>query len=1010
MEPVESTEQGAVATEDIAGAPVGENPGAAALQIRDRVRYEIVGEHGRGGLGRVYRAHDKELRREVAIKELIARSYTSEQRFFREAMITARLEHPGIVPVHEAGRWPDGTPFYAMKLVSGEPLSRLLQQSRSPEDRRALVPHLAAVAEAIAYAHDQRIIHRDLKPANVIIGRFGETVVIDWGLAKDLTEQIADGPFEGPYRTPTSDDLTQEGTVLGTRAYMAPEQALGEPADERSDVYALGAMMRELLRGVDDDDLTAIMRRATAMMPDERYPSARELVADLRAYLGGRRISARRYSVAATVRHWIAHHRALTAAIGLAALIIAIVSAIAILRVVRERDRATAQRERALLAQARMLIAEDPTEAWRLLDANGLTDRDPVLSARIHAAGVADRVIPLRGYGAPALAAFATPGRYAAVTFDRTLHVVDVAAGTVQEVARGLPSLGLMMNRGDEFAYVARRGDRFVLAIARADGTTRDIGPIEKLPSAIDYDGSALFLLGGDDVLTRFDVATGTARELDRDVATFVVAGAHLYVCHHDGSLIRDGERLDEPCDGDAPVTAMGSTAVLASSDDTLLVLDGPRVRRVPFDTRVAAPSYEVAASGLVVGVDADGNGLYLPPGASAFERVRFAALRPATIAASGTLAAWGFTDGTVVVHDTATHDVWTLKTRRTPFEFLFLEASAMRVVTWADREFRVWSLEPGVARSVGATDSRVLRAATAPTGDRVLLDSRSGQATLVTPSGVILLHRHTQLALSAAWLGELACTGSRDASVMCSDPQTGEVALRRETPASVRGIAATADDLVYASVDGTVGLVTTGEVLFRTDDEPRRVRVSGDRLVVSDLGGNLVTYDLTARRVIARRHAHVGAVWEVDWAGDDIVSTGQDDSVAVWTASLEPRWSFTASGDAGILAVGADRIVVVTDRGTAHVLSADGRELGRVELGGEPTAIATSPSSTRVAVATVDGELLVLRLPDLAIEARRVDRSALTCASFVTDHDLVACSFAGGLFRVHLPLKRQAP
>src|SRR6266545_1511415 len=130
----------------------------APLQPRDPARYQILAEHGRGGLGRVYRARDKELGRDVAVKELIEPTYRSEARFVREALITAALEHPGIVPVHEAGRWPDGTPFYAMKLVAGRPLSELLDKAKTLEARLALLPHIIAVADAIAYAHDRNII------------------------------------------------------------------------------------------------------------------------------------------------------------------------------------------------------------------------------------------------------------------------------------------------------------------------------------------------------------------------------------------------------------------------------------------------------------------------------------------------------------------------------------------------------------------------------------------------------------------------------------------------------------------------------------------------------------------------------------------------------------------------------------------------------------------------------------------------------------------------------------
>src|SRR5215468_656615 len=172
---------------------------ALPIQIRDPRRYEFLGEHGRGGLGRVSRAHDRELGRDVAIKELLSRGSANEVRFLREVLITARLEHPGIVPIHEAGRWSDGTPFYAMKLVAGRPLRELLAERPTAAERIGLLHHVIAVADAIAYAHGRNIIHRDLKPANVIVGDFGETIVIDWGLAKDLSSSEVSGRDSGSF-------------------------------------------------------------------------------------------------------------------------------------------------------------------------------------------------------------------------------------------------------------------------------------------------------------------------------------------------------------------------------------------------------------------------------------------------------------------------------------------------------------------------------------------------------------------------------------------------------------------------------------------------------------------------------------------------------------------------------------------------------------------------------------------------------------------------------------------
>src|SRR5262249_54537705 len=156
----------------------------SALPIDPSGRYVVTGLHARGGLGQVMRARDQRLHRTVAVKELLQGSPPAEARFVREAFISARPEHPGGGPGPDGGRWPDGRPYYTMKLVSGRTLKELFDGRRGLEQRLALLPNLIAVAEAIAYAHSRKVIHRDLKPGNVIVGDFGETVVIDWGLAK----------------------------------------------------------------------------------------------------------------------------------------------------------------------------------------------------------------------------------------------------------------------------------------------------------------------------------------------------------------------------------------------------------------------------------------------------------------------------------------------------------------------------------------------------------------------------------------------------------------------------------------------------------------------------------------------------------------------------------------------------------------------------------------------------------------------------------------------------------
>ena len=246
----------------------------------DRDHYEIGEEFARGGGGRLRRARDLRLNRVVAIKEPIALSARIEQRFLREAVLTARLQHPSIVPVHEIGRWPTGEPFYAMKLVSGRSLRDVVAETTTIEQRVAFLPNVLAVTDAIAYAHSQGVIHRDLKSSNVMIGAFGETQVIDWGLAKEIHAP------EDTVEDLAVREAQETNGIRGTPATMAPEQATGKRVDERTDVYGIGALLYQVLAGgapYEGDTAPDVIARVAAEPPRpliERAPRApRELVA-----------------------------------------------------------------------------------------------------------------------------------------------------------------------------------------------------------------------------------------------------------------------------------------------------------------------------------------------------------------------------------------------------------------------------------------------------------------------------------------------------------------------------------------------------------------------------------------------------------------------------------------------------------------------------------------------------------------------------------------------------------
>jgi serine/threonine protein kinase len=263
-----------------------------------QTKYRLAGVAGTGGMGTVYVVEDVELKRRVALKVLDVPDAGIEARLRREAQVLARLEHPGIVPVHDAGALSDGRAFYTMKWVQGDRLDRRLSQPVPLAERLRL---FLRVAEAIAFAHARGVLHRDLKPENVMVGAFGEVLVLDWGLAKVL----ADTGDLVPARR------TGESAVLGTPGFMSPEQSGGESAtvDARTDVYSLGAMLQWMADKDSSRPLQAISRKAMAARREDRYPDVLSLAADVARFLDGEAVSADAESVLRRVARVAKRHR-----------------------------------------------------------------------------------------------------------------------------------------------------------------------------------------------------------------------------------------------------------------------------------------------------------------------------------------------------------------------------------------------------------------------------------------------------------------------------------------------------------------------------------------------------------------------------------------------------------------------------------------------------------------------------------------------------------------------------
>jgi serine/threonine-protein kinase len=372
-----------------------------------REQYTLSRLHRNGGIGRVWIARDNDMEREVALKELhpeYAHRDDLKARFIAEAKITGQLQHPGIVPVHELARQSaDGQPFYTMRFISGRTMSEAIGDyhykrnagKASTIELRELLAAFISVCNTVAYAHSRRVIHRDLKPLNIVMGDFGEAMVLDWGLAKVIG---ADEPpktrlpvalAHDAWRTPT-----ELGQFIGTPGYCSPEQAEGrlDILDERSDVYSLGACLYQLLterapfvgktteaileavsrepptlpRDIVSDTprgLEAICLKALAKKPGDRYQSAKDLARDVERWLADEPVEAYREPWYAKGRRWVSRHQTLvwTAA---ATVLVAALSSLAwngALMAANERERDAKE-----LALERQRDAERDAEAQKL--------------------------------------------------------------------------------------------------------------------------------------------------------------------------------------------------------------------------------------------------------------------------------------------------------------------------------------------------------------------------------------------------------------------------------------------------------------------------------------------------------------------------------------------------------------------------------------------------------------------------------------------------------------------
>jgi serine/threonine protein kinase len=395
-------------------SPPGRSAPACPEVVTAGSAYQMGGEIARGGMGAVLRAVDQGIGREVAVKFLLEQTDEAQRaRFVEEARITGRLEHPNVVPIHQLGVHADGRCFFSMKMVKGRSLADILKAQGKEKGAGAytlvrLLGVFTGICNALGYAHSRNVIHRDLKPANVMVGDFGEVYVMDWGLAKVLGGSAADierepapnggvivsEPSQATAVRNAEGGLTQAGAVMGTPAYMPPEQATGQAVDRRSDVYSLGAILYEILtltppvvgsdplailmrvaerdiespaqrapqrarQGWVPPELSAIALKALARAPADRYQSVEVLRHDVELYLEGRSVSAKRDTAWELFKKLVRRNKGVSVATAAAVLVLAVVVGVAFYLNNRERLQAQEARKQAEENHAAYLKAQD---------------------------------------------------------------------------------------------------------------------------------------------------------------------------------------------------------------------------------------------------------------------------------------------------------------------------------------------------------------------------------------------------------------------------------------------------------------------------------------------------------------------------------------------------------------------------------------------------------------------------------------------------------------------------
>ncbi len=946
------------------------SPGRATstLTAEHPGRYVRQAELGRGGMGRVIVVKDTHLGREVALKELLdqsvpgndAMSIGSAARFLREARITGQLEHPGIVPVHELGQRADGTIYYTMKRIRGRSLASILKEKTTLQERLTLLAVFRNVCEAVAYAHSKGVVHRDLKPDNIMVGDFGDTLVVDWGLAKVRGEaEIATERVSGQSgRASSHDDLarTLDGHAIGTPAYMSPEQARGElgSIDERADVWGLGTILYEILAGhppyvgtsaldvlakvLDTPpprvieaapdapaELAAVVDRSLMRDASSRYPNAGEVAKEIGAYLDGRTVGAYEYSAYELGMRFVRKHRAASLAA------VSVVLSILVTSIVVYRSFLDESRARAIAEAARDDAMEQRTSA-----------EDSMHTAE---SAVADALLER------AERALADGDATGAAVFAAGVLVRDAGAAMHVPPERHVRALSLYLEAEARARYVFERTIRggHVRSCLSTDGRSMAV-PTETAIRVVSLD---------DATERRVEIRATRVRALGPN-GLAVIAGEASGVYD-----LTDGRRVVEtPVPTSAQITDLGILVSAADGSVRVLAPDGGselarwtsayrgqvRAALSPAGDRVAVvstdtPELEIWPWPVTASTTPERVALRALPFVAAFsprgERL--------ALLASDFVATIRFKPGEGPAH------VREILTRSWPISLAWDHEAALALYEGGDRitirdpsDGRVLDVVHFPAANGGRIDAAGERLVFFPSesrttlGDATVLRAASGGARdAVAVSSIVRdvqldlsRHRIVVASLTGLWSVPVGASGHLGAAVQLAPNPTGLVAHAR---------VASDGAVVVSTLRGAVALLEPGAdatTLLWPAVEDASATVGLRGMAISADGQTIYAGSPTERSVLVwSRHTHAA-----------------DAPIPASSAAQ----ALAASPDGRMLAIGGRdgsvQLVSLEDHATAHTVAGDDESI---------SAMAFSPHGDRLAVADQTGRMRILDVHD---------------------------------------------